>query len=124
MQKFQVGLDRTKETSNFILGLLEKIGKGTKEFQNDSTLVHDAQVKSIADFQKAYEVHCLQHFMIQYHKFGLIGHLIIEHCKQEQSRSEEEKLLANITNLVSDHMRRQRELVCLDVLSAYLGFFF
>ncbi|XP_008806097.2 kinesin-like protein KIN-5C isoform X2 [Phoenix dactylifera] len=83
-EKFQVNLDRTKEMSNFILELLEKIGKGTKEFQNDSTLVHEAQVKSIADFQKAYE---------------------------EQSRSEEEKLLAGITNLVSSHMRRQKELV-------------
>ncbi|EHA8590394.1 kinesin-like protein KIN-5C [Cocos nucifera] len=83
-EKFQFSLDRTNEMSNFILGLLEKIGKRTKEFQNDSTLVHEAQAKSIADFRKAYE---------------------------EQSRSEEEKLLADITNLVSSHMRRQKELV-------------
>ncbi|XP_010943824.1 kinesin-like protein KIN-5C isoform X2 [Elaeis guineensis] len=83
-EKFQVSLDRTKGMSEFILGLLENIGKATKEFQNDSTLVHEARAKSIADFRKAYE---------------------------EQSRSEEVKLLADITNLVSSHMHRQKELV-------------
>ncbi|XP_038973722.1 kinesin-like protein KIN-5C [Phoenix dactylifera] len=91
-EKFQVSSDRTREMSKFILGLLDKIGKGTKEFQNDSTLVHEAQVKSIAEFQKAYE---------------------------EQARSEEEKLLTDITNLVSSHMRRQKELV--DVRLSGLG---
>ncbi|EHA8588174.1 putative Kinesin-like protein KIN-5C [Cocos nucifera] len=91
-EKFQVSSDRTREMSKFILGLLDRIGEETKEFQNDTTLVHEAQVKSIAEFRKAYE---------------------------EQSRSEEEKLLTDITNLVSNHMRRQKELV--DVRLSGLG---
>ncbi|XP_073098956.1 kinesin-like protein KIN-5C [Elaeis guineensis] len=89
---FSISSDRTKEMSKFILGLLDRIREETKEFQNDSTLVHEAQVKSIAEFRKAYE---------------------------EQSRSEEEKLLTDITNLVSSHMRRQKELV--DVRLSGLG---
>lgn len=31
---------------------------------------------------------------------------------QEQSKSDAEKLIADVTNLVSDHIRRQKELVC------------
>lgn len=33
-------------------------------------------------------------------------------CFQEQSRSDAEKLIAEVTSLVSNHMRRQKELVC------------
>lgn len=32
---------------------------------------------------------------------------------QEQSKSDAEKLIADVTNLVSDHIRRQKELVCI-----------
>jgi kinesin family protein 11 len=31
---------------------------------------------------------------------------------QEQSKSDAEKLIADVTNLVSNHIRRQKELVC------------
>lgn len=33
---------------------------------------------------------------------------------QEQSRSDAEKLIADMTSLVSDHIRRQMDLVCFD----------
>uniref|UniRef100_A0A0D9XAV0 Kinesin-like protein n=1 Tax=Leersia perrieri TaxID=77586 RepID=A0A0D9XAV0_9ORYZ len=83
-ESFRVSLDRTKNMSSFILGLFDKYAEETSKLQNHSNQTHEAQVKSLQDFQKAYE---------------------------EQSKSEEQKLLADITNLVSKHITRQRELV-------------
>nr|CAD1825868.1 unnamed protein product [Ananas comosus var. bracteatus] len=83
-KRFRVSLDRTTEVSGFILGLLNNLMEEIAKLQNHSSHAHEAQVKSFADFQRAYE---------------------------EQSKSEEEKLLADISNLVSSHMRRQKELV-------------
>ncbi|XP_072998391.1 kinesin-like protein KIN-5C [Typha latifolia] len=83
-ERFRTSLARTKEMSGSILGLLDKLMEESMNFQNHSSHVHETHVQSLADFQKAYE---------------------------EQSRSEEEKLLAGITSLVSNHMRRQKELV-------------
>ncbi|KAF2289708.1 hypothetical protein GH714_038107 [Hevea brasiliensis] len=52
--------------------------------QNDAAQADEIQLKSITDFQKAYE---------------------------EQSKSDAEKLVADISNLVSNHIQRQKELV-------------
>ncbi|CAM0911628.1 unnamed protein product [Alopecurus aequalis] len=81
---FSISLDRTKDMSSFILGLFEKYLEETSKLQNHSNHTHEAQVKSLEEFQKAYE---------------------------EQSKSEEQRLLADITSLVSKHIVRQRELV-------------
>ncbi|KAM0877192.1 hypothetical protein ACQ4PT_035653 [Festuca glaucescens] len=81
---FCISLDRTKDMSSFILGLFEKYVEETSKLQNHTNHTHEAQVKSLEEFQKAYE---------------------------EQSKSEEQRLLADITSLVSKHIVRQRELV-------------
>uniref|UniRef100_A0A0E0EP06 Kinesin-like protein n=1 Tax=Oryza meridionalis TaxID=40149 RepID=A0A0E0EP06_9ORYZ len=82
-ESFRISLDRTKDMSSFILGLFDKYVEETSKLQSHSNHTHEAQVKSLEDFQKAYE---------------------------EQSKSEEQKLLADITSLVSKHVTRQREL--------------
>ncbi|KAK1288108.1 hypothetical protein QJS10_CPB19g00413 [Acorus calamus] len=83
-ERFHDSLGHTCEMSNFVVGLLEKIDEETRKFEGHTTRTHQAQTNSIADFQKAYE---------------------------EQTRSETEKLLADLTSLVSNHMQRQKELV-------------
>ncbi|RLM61779.1 hypothetical protein C2845_PM14G20930 [Panicum miliaceum] len=83
-ESFLISLDRTKEMSTFIIGLFDKYVEETSKLHSHSNNTHEAQMKSIEDFQIAYE---------------------------EQSKSEEQKLLADISSLVSKHITRQRELV-------------
>ncbi|RLN04146.1 hypothetical protein C2845_PM13G25800 [Panicum miliaceum] len=83
-ESFLISLDRTKEMSIFIIGLFDKYVEETSKLHSHSNNTHEAQMKSIEDFQIAYE---------------------------EQSKSEEQKLLADISSLVSKHITRQRELV-------------
>ncbi|CAO2207584.1 unnamed protein product [Urochloa humidicola] len=83
-ESFLISLDRTKEMSTFIIGLFDKYVEETMKLHSHSNSTHEAQMKSIEDFQMAYE---------------------------EQSKSEEQKLLAEISSLVSKHVTRQRELV-------------
>ncbi|ONK71285.1 uncharacterized protein A4U43_C04F6900 [Asparagus officinalis] len=83
-ERFCSSLVHTKEMSNYILALLDKLGEESKKLQGHSSLMHEAQATCLADLQKAYE---------------------------EQSRSEAEKLIADMTSLVSNHMHRQKELV-------------
>ncbi|KAJ4783167.1 Kinesin-like protein [Rhynchospora pubera] len=83
-ERFQASVARTKETSILMVDLFNNLLEEKNLLQLHSTEAHDTHVKSIADFQKAYE---------------------------EQSMAEEEMILANVTNLVSGLMRRQRELV-------------
>ena len=45
--------------SNFIIELLDKLGAESRKLQSHSSVVHEAQAITIADFQKAYEV-CFQ----------------------------------------------------------------
>ncbi|KAK1300158.1 hypothetical protein QJS10_CPB13g01540 [Acorus calamus] len=85
--------EHTSEMSKFIVGLLDKIEEETQKLDCHAARTHEAQTTSIADFQKAYE---------------------------EQTQFETEKLLADLTNLVSNHMQRQKELVCLGSLNADL----
>ncbi|CAO2200360.1 unnamed protein product [Urochloa humidicola] len=83
-ESFLISLDRTKEMSTFIIGLFDKYVEETLKLHSHSNNTHETQMKSIQDFQMAYE---------------------------EQSKSEEQKLLADISSLVSKHITRQRELV-------------
>ncbi|XP_015581587.2 kinesin-like protein KIN-5C [Ricinus communis] len=83
-QKFHVSGERTKEISDYMNGFLQKLLEQSKWLQNHGAHADETQLKSIADFQKAYE---------------------------EQSKSDAEKLVADISNLVSSHIRRQKELV-------------
>ncbi|XP_062192752.1 kinesin-like protein KIN-5C [Phragmites australis] len=83
-ESFQISLDRAKEMSTFIIGLFDKYVEETSKLQSHSNSTHEAQMKSLEDFQNAYE---------------------------KQSKLEEQKLLADISSLVSKHVTRQRDLV-------------
>ncbi|KAK1263029.1 Pentatricopeptide repeat-containing protein [Acorus gramineus] len=92
-EKFHDSREHTSEMSKFIVELLDKIEEETHKLDCHAARAHEAQTTSIADFQKAYE---------------------------EQTQFETEKLLVDLTNLVSNHMQRQKELVCLGSLNANL----
>ncbi|XP_050227654.1 kinesin-like protein KIN-5C [Mercurialis annua] len=83
-QKFHINGERTKEISEYMNGFLQKLLDQSEALQNHVAHANDNQLKSIVDFQKAYE---------------------------EQSKSDAEKLVADISNLVSNHIQRQKELV-------------
>ncbi|XP_078434757.1 P-loop containing nucleoside triphosphate hydrolases superfamily protein [Wolffia australiana] len=83
-ERFQGSLQQSKDTSDFILGVFSSLGDESQKFYNDMNLMQGAQGKHITDFQKAFE---------------------------EQSKAETEKLLAEVSSLVSGHMSRQMELV-------------
>ncbi|KAF5201803.1 Kinesin-like protein kin-5c [Thalictrum thalictroides] len=83
-EKFHVSGEHTKETSNYINDLLNKLGDESHRLQTQTSRVHNVQQKNIAEFQKSYE---------------------------ELTKSESEKLCADLFSLVSVHFNRQKELV-------------
>ncbi|OMO68330.1 hypothetical protein COLO4_29695 [Corchorus olitorius] len=83
-QRFHDSIEQTKDISDYTNGILDKLSEESARVQNHAAQVDEVQMKSIASFQKAYE---------------------------EQSKSDAEKLLSDMTNLVYDHVRRQKELV-------------
>ncbi|KDP37322.1 hypothetical protein JCGZ_06776 [Jatropha curcas] len=83
-QKFQVSSEQRKEVSDYMNGFLHKLLEQSQGLQNCAAQANEIQLKSLNDFQKAYE---------------------------EQSKSDAEKLVADISNLVSNHILRQKELV-------------
>ncbi|KAL0374854.1 UNVERIFIED_CONTAM: Kinesin-like protein KIN-5C [Sesamum radiatum] len=83
-QRFNASMDHLMNTSESLHGFLEKLLGESKRLGSHAIQVDEVQTKCIAEFQKAYE---------------------------EQSRSDAEKLIADVTNLVSDCMRRQKEMV-------------
>ncbi|KAG8374100.1 hypothetical protein BUALT_Bualt11G0095800 [Buddleja alternifolia] len=83
-QRFNASVDHLMNTSESIHDFLDKLLEESKRLESHATQVDEVQTKCIAQFQKAYE---------------------------EQSRSEAEKLVADMTSLVSDCMRRQKEMV-------------
>ncbi|RVX11854.1 Kinesin-like protein KIN-5C [Vitis vinifera] len=83
-QRFHVSMEKTRGISEFTHGFLHNLLEESRKLENHATIAEETQMKSIAEFQKAYE---------------------------EQSKSDAEKLIADMTNLVSKHIRRQKELV-------------
>ncbi|GKV38905.1 hypothetical protein SLEP1_g46758 [Rubroshorea leprosula] len=83
-QRFNVSIEQTKDISEYTSGVLHKISEESTRLQNHATQTEEVQMKSIASFQKAYE---------------------------DQSKSDAEKLIADMTNLVYNHIRRQQDLV-------------
>ncbi|KAL6005274.1 Kinesin-like protein KIN-5C [Asimina triloba] len=83
-ERFRLNMEHSVEMSKFITGFLEKLGEESDKLQAYVSRTHEFNTRSIADFQKAYK---------------------------DKSRSEAEKLVADLTNLVSDHIRRQEEMV-------------
>ncbi|PKI49351.1 hypothetical protein CRG98_030279, partial [Punica granatum] len=83
-QRFNDSIESTKGISEFADGFFRNLLEELKKLENHAVNIDDIQMKSITDFQKAYE---------------------------EESKSEEEKLIADVTTLVCSHMRRQKEKV-------------
>ncbi|KAJ8754766.1 hypothetical protein K2173_012155 [Erythroxylum novogranatense] len=83
-QRFNLSSEQTKEISAYMNNFLKKISEVSERLENHAALADEIQMKSIADFQKAYE---------------------------EQSKSDAEKLVADINNLVSNHIIRQKDMV-------------
>ncbi|KAM7468253.1 hypothetical protein LguiB_015815 [Lonicera macranthoides] len=83
-QRFNVSIEHTTNTSEFVNGFLDKLIEESKELGNHALEVDEMQTNCIAEFQKAYE---------------------------DQSKSGAEKLIAAMTTLISNHIRRQKELV-------------
>ncbi|XP_068661663.1 kinesin-like protein KIN-5C isoform X2 [Aristolochia californica] len=83
-ERFDADSKHIKETSEYIVDLLETLKEETQEFQCHASCAHEDQINVIDDFQMTYE---------------------------EQSRSEAEKLLADMTSLLSGHLFRQKVVV-------------
>ncbi|PIN02856.1 Kinesin-like protein [Handroanthus impetiginosus] len=83
-QRFNTGAEHLKNTSESLHGFLEKLLVESKRLERHATQVDEVQTKCISEFRKAYE---------------------------EQSRSDAEKLIADVTTLVSDCLRRQKQMV-------------
>lgn len=83
-QRFNAGVEHLTSTSDGIHGFLEKLMEESKRLERHASQIDEVQTNSIAEFQKAYE---------------------------EQSRSNAEQLIADMTTLVSTHIQRQKELV-------------
>ncbi|XP_021892543.1 kinesin-like protein KIN-5C [Carica papaya] len=83
-QRFHASIEQTRCMSEYTNGYLHKLLEESKKLENHAAQANEIQMQSLADFQKSYEA---------------------------QSKSDAEKLIADVTNLVSHHIRRQNELV-------------
>ncbi|XP_076908537.1 kinesin-like protein KIN-5C [Bidens hawaiensis] len=83
-KRFGDSIHHTTNISEYINGIFDKLIEESKELGNNASQVDAIQTKNIVEFQKAYE---------------------------EQSRSDAQKLIADVTSLVSSHMSRQKEMV-------------
>lgn len=82
--RFNLSVEQIKEISERSEELVEKLFEESKNLEEFVARADQMQTESIDDFKKAYE---------------------------EQSKSESEKLIADMTSLISDHIRRQVHLV-------------
>nr|GEW03252.1 kinesin-like protein KIN-5C [Tanacetum cinerariifolium] len=83
-KRFNVSIHHTTNISEFINGIFDKLMEESKDLGNHANQADEMQTKSIDEFQKAYE---------------------------EQSRSDAQQLIADVTSLVSSHISRQKEMV-------------
>ncbi|CAL9025903.1 unnamed protein product, partial [Prunus brigantina] len=83
-QRFHSSIKQTMDISEYSQGFLHKLLEESKRLEDHVTQTSDIKMNSIAEFQKAYE---------------------------EQSKSDAEKLIADISSLVSIHICCQKEMV-------------
>ncbi|WMV52454.1 hypothetical protein MTR67_045839 [Solanum verrucosum] len=83
-QKFHDSTEHLANISEIIQGFFDKFVEESKKLERHVSTVDEIQTKCIAEFEAAYE---------------------------EQSRAEAEKLIADMTTMVSNHLHRQKELV-------------
>ncbi|KAK7268018.1 hypothetical protein RIF29_20700 [Crotalaria pallida] len=82
--RFNVSAEQIKDISECTQEFVDKLLEEAKKLENFAAEAAEMQTKSIAKFKKVYE---------------------------EQSKSDTEKLIADMTSLVSNHIRRQMDLV-------------
>lgn len=56
LQRFHVSIENTKNMSKFTHGLLQKLSEESSRLEKHATQADDVQMKSITEFQKAFEV--------------------------------------------------------------------
>ncbi|KAJ7976146.1 Kinesin-like protein [Quillaja saponaria] len=83
-QRFNASIQQTRDISEYTEGFVDKLLEESKRLENFALKADDLQKNTIAEFQKAYE---------------------------EQSKCEAEKLISDMNSLVSEHIRRQKEMV-------------
>ncbi|KAK6778746.1 hypothetical protein RDI58_025464 [Solanum bulbocastanum] len=83
-QKFHDSTEHLANISEIIQGFFDTLVEESKKLERHASTVDEIQTKCIAEFEAAYE---------------------------EQSRAEAEKLIADMTTMVSNHLHRQKELV-------------
>ncbi|KAH6762178.1 P-loop containing nucleoside triphosphate hydrolases superfamily protein [Perilla frutescens var. hirtella] len=83
-QRFNASMEHLMNTSESLHQFIENLSEESQSLGNHATKVDEVQTKCITEFRKAYE---------------------------EQSKTDAQKLIADVTNLVSDCMRRQQEMV-------------
>ncbi|GMN39448.1 hypothetical protein TIFTF001_008676 [Ficus carica] len=83
-QRFNATAEQLKDISECSQGFLRKLFDERKKLESHVVEVNETKMKTIAEFQKAYE---------------------------EQSKSDAEKLIADISSLVTNHICRQKEMV-------------
>ncbi|KAI3749932.1 hypothetical protein L2E82_20553 [Cichorium intybus] len=83
-QRFNVSVGLTKDISKFIHEFFDKLVENSKALESHASQVNEIQTKNIDEFQMEYEEH---------------------------AKSDAEKLIADVTNLVSKHIYRQKEMV-------------
>ncbi|PON78027.1 Kinesin-like protein [Parasponia andersonii] len=83
-QRFNASADQIKDISEYSQGFLRKLSEERTKLESHVLEANEIKMKTIADFQKSYE---------------------------EQSKSDAEKLIADISCLVTNHISRQKEMV-------------
>ncbi|KAK6944046.1 Kinesin motor domain [Dillenia turbinata] len=83
-QRFHASTERSNEISKFTNGFIDELLEESGKLKSHAAQADEIHMKSIAEFQRVYE---------------------------EKSKSDEEKLITDVTNLLSSHNRRQKELV-------------
>ncbi|XP_061366744.1 kinesin-like protein KIN-5C isoform X2 [Gastrolobium bilobum] len=82
--RFNLSVEQINDISESSQEFVDKLFEESKKLEDYASQADQVQMKSIAEFKKVYE---------------------------EQSRSDTEKLIADMTSLVSNHIRRQKDLV-------------
>ncbi|GMH30138.1 hypothetical protein Nepgr_031981 [Nepenthes gracilis] len=83
-QRFNDSVEHMKQVSEFINGYLHKVTEELGLLGGYGSQVEEIQMKNLSEFQKAFE---------------------------EQSKSDAEKLIADMTRLVNNHIHHQKEMV-------------
>lgn len=112
-KKFNLSLEQIKDISERSQEFVDKLFEESKKLEDYASQADQVQMKSIDEFKKAYEVLTLHQQVLFERWFWLLTSDVDSffYSVQEQSKSDTEKLIANMNSLDSDHIRRQMDLV-------------